>query len=144
MYIVRLTFKGENSTRVVFIKYAFNIGLLWDTCKSTRFKLGLLLVTTKFYGMIPVWVALIFTQSHRVTGKLELAQSVVKWHKSTQEFAMVVCNLDGAKDYPWSMANMNRLIICSTCYLKTTLSHSERPVHDPFGFPTLFLKQCRY
>ena len=39
---------------------------------------------TKLYRVISVWVALVFTQSRRVTGKLELVQShCVKSHRVT-------------------------------------------------------------
>ena len=46
-----------------------------DTCDQVYFKLGTMLHTTKFYGLIPVWMTLRFTQGHRITWKLELAQS---------------------------------------------------------------------
>ena len=36
-------------------------------------------------------MTLMFTQDHRVTGKLEFVHSVVKLHEATQMFMMVDC-----------------------------------------------------
>ena len=46
-----------------------------DTCKLICFKHGIVLNMTKLCILIPVWMTLIYTQGHRVTGKLELVQS---------------------------------------------------------------------
>ena len=46
-----------------------------DTCEPICFKLGIMLNTTKHYSLIPVLMTLMFTQGHRITGKLELVQS---------------------------------------------------------------------
>ena len=55
------------------MKYRFNIVLCRDTYELICFKLGMMSLqfdyTTKLYSLI-------FTQGHRVTGKLELAQSL--------------------------------------------------------------------
>ena len=45
---------------------------------------------SKFYGLIPVLMTLMFSQGHRVTGKLNLcSHSVVKLHGATRVFVMV-------------------------------------------------------
>ena len=56
-----------------FIKHNFNMVLCRDTCK-----LGMMLSTNKFYSLM-------YTQGHRVTGKLEFVQSFcckVAWSNS--------------------------------------------------------------
>ena len=55
-----------------FIRYTINIVLCWDTCEPICFELSAMLDTTKIYSLIPVWMTLMSTQGHRVTGKLEL------------------------------------------------------------------------
>ena len=57
-----------------FMKYMINIVLCWDTCELC-FKLGMMLDMSKLYGLIPVWMSVMLTQDHRVTGKLEILQS---------------------------------------------------------------------
>ena len=60
------------------MRYAFNIVLCRDTCELICFKpyTMLDLYTTKLYGLVPVWMTMMFTQGHRVTGKLELVLSL--------------------------------------------------------------------
>ena len=58
-----------------FIKYTVNIVLCGDTCERICFKFGQMLDMTQLYSLIAVWTALIFSQGHRFTGKLELVQS---------------------------------------------------------------------
>ena len=60
------------------MKYLFNIVMCQDTSEPTCFKLGMMLDTPKLNSLIPVWMTLMFTQGHRVTGKLELAQSICR------------------------------------------------------------------
>ena len=57
------------------MKYAFIIVLCWDTREPICFKLRMMLNMTKLYSLSPVWMTLMFTQDHRVTGKLELVPS---------------------------------------------------------------------
>ena len=56
------------------MKYAINIVLRQDTCELICFKLGMTLNTTEVYSLIPAWKTLMFTQGHKITGKLELVQ----------------------------------------------------------------------
>ena len=58
-----------------FMTYMFNIVMYRDTCDPICFKLGMMLHTTKLYCLIPVWMTLMFSQGHRIIGKLELVQS---------------------------------------------------------------------
>ena len=56
-----------------------------DTCEPICFRLGMMLNTTKVCCFIPVWMTLIFTQGHRVMGKVDLVQSFcckVTWSNS--------------------------------------------------------------
>ena len=65
-------------------KYIFNIIMCLDTSEPICFKLNVI-NTTKFYSLIPVWMTLMFTQGHRIMGKLELVQSFcckVAWRNS--------------------------------------------------------------
>ena len=57
-----------------FMEYSFNIVMLRDACERICFKLGMMLNTSKLYSLSPVWMTLVFTQGHRITGKLELVQ----------------------------------------------------------------------
>ena len=58
------------------VKYTFHIILCQDTCEAICFKLDIMLNVTTLYSVIPVWMTLMFTQCHRVVGKLELVQSL--------------------------------------------------------------------
>ena len=49
--------------------------LCLDTCELICFKLGVMLDMTRLDSLIPVWMTLMFTQGHRIMGKLELWQS---------------------------------------------------------------------
>ena len=55
------------------MKYTFDIVMCQDACQPLCFKLAMMLNTTKLYSLIPVSMALMFTQGHGITGKLELA-----------------------------------------------------------------------
>ena len=57
------------------MKYRFNIAMCQDTSEPICFKLDLMLDTIKLFSLIPVSMTLMFTQGHRVAGKLELVQS---------------------------------------------------------------------
>ena len=65
---------------------------LTSSCVATLvncFKFGMMLSTTNLYSLIPVWMTLMFTQGHRVTGKLELVQSFcwkVTWSSSNVDY----------------------------------------------------------
>ena len=57
-----------------------------DTYEWICFKLVVMLNSTKLYSLIPVWMTMIFTQGHRVMGKLEHVQSFcckVAWSNSS-------------------------------------------------------------
>ena len=54
-----------------FIKYMINIVVCRDACEPICFKLDVMLGMTKLYNLIPVWMTLVFTQGHRIMGKLE-------------------------------------------------------------------------
>ena len=41
-FVAHANFEGENSTQVIFIKYALNIGLCSETCEQISVKLGIL------------------------------------------------------------------------------------------------------
>ena len=56
------------------MEYSFNIVMLQDACERICFKLGMMLNTSKLYSLSPVWMTLVFTQGHRITGKLERVQ----------------------------------------------------------------------
>ena len=45
-----------------------------DTCELFCFKLDMMLDRTRLYSLILVCMTLMFTQGHRVIGKLELVQ----------------------------------------------------------------------
>ena len=70
------------------MKYTFNIVLYQETGEPICSKRGIMLNTTKLSSLIPVWMTLMFTQGHRVTGHL-CKHSVVKFHEATQMFMMV-------------------------------------------------------
>ena len=70
----KVIFKGENSADLIFMKYTFNISVCRETCEPTCFKLSMVLDTTELYSLIPVLMTLMFTQGHRVMGKLEIMQ----------------------------------------------------------------------
>ena len=82
-------FTGENSADVTFMKYMFNIvvsGHLWTDLFQTCMRLD----TCKLYSLIPVRMTLMFSQGHRVTGKVELVQSFCcELHEATQIFMMI-------------------------------------------------------
>ena len=67
--------KGRELHRHHVMKYTLNIVMCHYTWEWICFKLGMMLNTTKLYSLIPVWMTLMFTQGHMVTGKLELVQS---------------------------------------------------------------------
>ena len=54
-----------------FIKYTFNIALHPSTC----FKLDIMLDMIKVYSMISLWMTVVFTWGHTVTGSLKLVLS---------------------------------------------------------------------
>ena len=56
------------------MKYTINIALCRYTCEPIRFKLGMMLDTTKLFSWIPLRMTLIFNQDHRVARKLELVR----------------------------------------------------------------------
>ena len=88
-----------------FLNYRLNVILCQDTCELICFKLGLMLNTTELYTLIPVWMTLMFTQDHRVTGKLVLVQSLcckVAWSNAN------VC--DG-----WLIREMTMKKSCKYC-----------------------------
>ena len=58
-----------------FIKYTIKIVMCQDTCEPICFRLGVVLNTTKLYHLIPVWMTLMVTQGHRLTGRVEFVQS---------------------------------------------------------------------
>ena len=71
-----------------FMKYMIYIILHQDTCEPMFFKFGTMLGMTKVYSFIPVWTTLMFTQGHRVMGKLELVQSFcckIAWSNSNND-----------------------------------------------------------
>ena len=84
----QVIFKGEKSAdlilwnicsasscaRTLGKRNMFSIIMCEDTWEAICFKVGMMLNTTKHYSLIPVGMILMFFQSHRVTGKLELVQ----------------------------------------------------------------------
>ena len=50
--------------------FIINIVTCQETYGPICLKLGMLLDTTKLCTLIPVWMTLVFTQGHRVTGNL--------------------------------------------------------------------------
>ena len=58
LYLIRT--QGRELYLHDFIKYAFDIGLCWDTCELIPFKLFMMLDMIKFYSMIPFGMALTF------------------------------------------------------------------------------------
>ena len=76
------------------MKFTFNLVMCQDTCELICFKLGMVLNTAKLYSLILVWIDLMFTPGHRVTGKLELADTLLqKLHIATRNMLAVVdCN----------------------------------------------------
>ena len=67
------------------MKCTSNIGMCQNTWEPICFKLGMMLNTTKLYSWNPIWMSLMFTQGHRVTGNMELVQSFcceVAWRYS--------------------------------------------------------------
>ena len=67
------------------MKYMFNMSMWQNTCETICFKLGMMLHTTMLYGLILVWMTLMFTQGHRITGRLELVKSLcckIAWSNS--------------------------------------------------------------
>ena len=67
------------------MKSAFNIVLRQDACEPICFKPGIVLDTTEVYSMALVLTTLIFSQCHRIMGKLEL----VKLYGEFRTFSMV-------------------------------------------------------
>ena len=57
-------------------RYTFHIVMCQGTCELIGFKLGMMLNTAKLCRLISVRIILMFAQSHRVTEKLELVQSL--------------------------------------------------------------------
>ena len=55
-----------------FEKNIFKIGVRSDVFESISFKLGVIIDMTNFYILIPVLIAFIFTQGHRVMRQLAL------------------------------------------------------------------------
>ena len=54
------------------MKCTISIIMCQDTCELICFKLGMILNTTKLNSLIPVWMTLMFTQGHGVTGQVEI------------------------------------------------------------------------
>ena len=60
------------------MKYTIYSVLCQDTCEPICFKLSIMLDMTQLYSLISVWMILMFTQGHRVMGKLECVQPVCR------------------------------------------------------------------
>ena len=54
--------------------FKFNSGLCLDSYELMCFKIGVMLDMTKRYSLVPVCMTLIFSQGHKVTGRLEFVQ----------------------------------------------------------------------
>ena len=67
--------QGREFCWLDFMRCMFSIVMFQEPCKMIYFKLGIMLITTKLYSVIPVRITLMSTQRHRVTGNLELVQS---------------------------------------------------------------------
>ena len=75
--VYTFSIKGREHCLLVgsfFFTYNFDIDQCQGTCEMICLKLGMMLGTTEFHIMIPVWIAVTLCQGHRVTGKLELLQ----------------------------------------------------------------------
>ena len=107
--------KGSLSICSSCIKYTIDAVLCRNTCEPICFKVGVMPDSTRLYSLILVLITLMFTQGHRVAGKLELVKSsVVKLNEANQMFMMV----DYVKEVivnKSSTANMNRLSSRSSC-----------------------------
>ena len=67
------------------VRYMINVVFCLDTWKPICFKFSMRLDTAKLYSLLPVWMILMFSQSYRVAGKLELVLSFcwkVVWSSS--------------------------------------------------------------
>ena len=79
LFFARVILKGESSAGVIFFsKYTIIIVMCQDPCEPFCFRSGMMLYTTTLCSLISVWLTLMFTQGHRVTGKLELCHSLGK------------------------------------------------------------------
>ena len=99
-----------------FMKCTFNIILCQDTCESICYKLGMRLNATKLYSLIPVWMTWIFTEGHRLTGKLELVKSFcckVAWSNSNW-WCLIMWGRWLWRS-PVSMAHIDHLSVCISC-----------------------------
>ena len=87
------------------------------TCEAICFKLGMMLKTTKLHSWIAVWMTLMFSQGHGATGKLELVQSFCcKAAWSSLNVRDNINEMTVKKSL--SMANMDHLSICCSCFEK--------------------------
>ena len=104
-----------------FIKYMINIVLCQGPCELIWFKLGVMLDTTNLYSVIPVWMSLMFTQGHRVTGKLELVQSFccgIAWSNSIIHDCWL-CKEDDFEETLYGKYGSFALLVLNGC-LKST------------------------
>ena len=107
--------KGENSAGMIL----WNIHLT-PSSEPICFKHSMMLNTTKLYSLIPVWMTLMLTQGHRVTGKVELVQSfcrTVAWSNSNVHDdwlrEMAVKESCQYRKY----ISIDCVSICSSCFL---------------------------
>ena len=71
-FLRKVLFKEENTAYMIL----WNIPWILAWMPTLCFKLGVVLDSPTMYSLIPVWVTLTFTQGHRVSGKMKLAQSI--------------------------------------------------------------------
>ena len=97
-------------------------------CGPICFNFGMKLYTTKLYSLIPVWMALLFTQGHRVARKLEPVQSLcwkVAWSSSN------VCDGGGGG------GGMGQL---HWCYWLIKIIYRIHALEIPFTYPDCWAK----
>ena len=71
-----INIQGRALYQTDFMTNTFNIGLCLDIFEPVSFKLGLVIAVPKVYTLVPVWMALPFTQGHMVSRKIELAHTL--------------------------------------------------------------------
>ena len=105
------------------MKYTFNIVKCRNSCEPIWFKLRRMQNTTKLYSWILVWMTLIFTQGHRVSGKVELVQLLcckVTWSNSSIRDVWL-CKKD---DCEWRIWTVWALVLLVCLFVLLLLSSS--------------------
>ena len=140
-----INIRGRELYLCDIIKYTFNIVLRHHSWEPIYFKLGMMLDTANLYSVIPVWI----TQGHNGMGKLEPVQSFcckVAWSSPNVRDGWLCTRYDfnfffffffKKRKGPVSLANMDRLSSCCSCFDGSGLTICTRQPYTVVYRPTM-------